>query len=262
MTTKGKRKKTTTTTEAPPLVYFPDGDKGECGDFGDPGFNTYGFVGFLLGVVNIVSQVSKPPGNNAGQENSNTVSIPPGMGGRKKRELEDEVEREWRERHRQQLEEEVLVADVALLFLKTYWTLSKGPVECAERVVCEVNKEVVRLDTARESDESLVLAEVFAEIFTSALESWSPAATSPTPSLSSAGDHGRSEGDCLALSPQCSKDSWDKIRSFSQEELSLDLSFLKEGERDLFQHVSNNVEFSKLGLPDIATVVSLLTDEV
>nr|XP_027209821.1 uncharacterized protein LOC113803276 [Penaeus vannamei] len=237
MTTKGKRKKTTTTTEAPPLVYFPDGDKGECGDFGDPGFNTYGFVGFLLGVVNIVR-------------------------GRKKRELEDEVEREWRERHRQQLEEEVLVADVALLFLKTYWTLSKGPVECAERVVCEVNKEVVRLDTARESDESLVLAEVFAEIFTSALESWSPAATSPTPSLSSAGDHGRSEGDCLALSPQCSKDSWDKIRSFSQEELSLDLSFLKEGERDLFQHVSNNVEFSKLGLPDIATVVSLLTDEV
>lgn len=48
---------TKTTTEAPPLVYFPDGEGAECGDYSSHGFDTYSFVGFLLGVVNLVAQV-------------------------------------------------------------------------------------------------------------------------------------------------------------------------------------------------------------
>ncbi|KAK7072270.1 hypothetical protein SK128_020753 [Halocaridina rubra] len=69
--TNNERSRKVTTTEAPPLVYIPDGGQRECEDYQDTRFDTYSFIGFLLGVVNIVAQVGNNVNNNLNNNNNN-----------------------------------------------------------------------------------------------------------------------------------------------------------------------------------------------
>ncbi|KAK4310502.1 hypothetical protein Pmani_017930 [Petrolisthes manimaculis] len=97
---------------SPPLVYFPDGGSGECEDFAPSGFNTYSFLSFLFSVANLVGHVANNVNNNLNNNNNNnndnnnnldninlansnsninndnTVTIPPAMGRRRRRQVQ------------------------------------------------------------------------------------------------------------------------------------------------------------------------------